>query len=129
MVKRLHSFDGGEAKLQIPSSNIQRSSKSQPPSLLPASCGSPQIGVSAPDWFGIRGWLSQLGAWSFSGCWMLALGASCLVGGILCASSLARGADAKEEAAWQPLFNGKDLSGWVPMNDAVFFATNGCIHL
>jgi hypothetical protein len=27
------------------------------------------------------------------------------------------------------LFNGKDLSGWVPMNGAVFTVTNGVIHL
>jgi len=27
------------------------------------------------------------------------------------------------------LFNGKDLSGWVPMNNATFNVTNGCIHI
>jgi hypothetical protein len=30
---------------------------------------------------------------------------------------------------WVSLFNGKDLSGWLPMNDGVFSATNGTIHL
>ena len=29
----------------------------------------------------------------------------------------------------KPLFNGKDLSGWVVMNDAKFSVTNGVIHL
>src|SRR5262245_49495200 len=27
------------------------------------------------------------------------------------------------------LFNGRDLSGWVPMNNAAFTVTNGCIHM
>jgi Domain of Unknown Function (DUF1080) len=30
---------------------------------------------------------------------------------------------------WQPLFNGRDLTGWVPVNDGVYYATNGVIHL
>jgi hypothetical protein len=38
-------------------------------------------------------------------------------------------ADSPPERSWVSLFNGKDLSGWVPMNDGVFFATNGTIHL
>jgi hypothetical protein len=38
-------------------------------------------------------------------------------------------ADAEAPAPWQSLFNGRDLTGWAPMNDAVFFATNGNIHL
>jgi hypothetical protein len=38
-------------------------------------------------------------------------------------------ADAGAQRPWQSLFNGKDLSGWVSMNDAVFSTTNGCIHL
>ena len=47
----------------------------------------------------------------------------------LCGVGLVRGADTKPGGPWQSLFNGNNLSGWVPMNDAVFFATNGCIHL
>lgn len=27
------------------------------------------------------------------------------------------------------LFNGKDLSGWVPMNNAIFSVTNSCMHI
>jgi hypothetical protein len=27
------------------------------------------------------------------------------------------------------LFNGKDLAGWIPMNNVVFTVTNGCIHM
>jgi hypothetical protein len=30
---------------------------------------------------------------------------------------------------WQSLFNGTDLTGWVPMNGGVYWATNGVIHL
>jgi hypothetical protein len=30
---------------------------------------------------------------------------------------------------WTPLFNGKDLSGWVKMNGAVFSVTNHLLHL
>jgi len=30
---------------------------------------------------------------------------------------------------WESLFNGKDLTGWVVMNDAKFSVTNGMIHL
>ena len=30
---------------------------------------------------------------------------------------------------WVPLFNGKDLGGWVKMNGGLFTATNGIIHL
>lgn len=41
----------------------------------------------------------------------------------------ARGADRQEESGWTPLFNGKDLSGWVPMNEGIFSVTNGNIRL
>jgi hypothetical protein len=37
--------------------------------------------------------------------------------------------DGTGAAAWQPLFNGKDLSGWVKMSDGSFSATNGVIRL
>ncbi len=41
----------------------------------------------------------------------------------------ARGGDASEQAGWQTLFNGKDLSGWVTMHNARFAVTNGCLRL
>jgi hypothetical protein len=34
-----------------------------------------------------------------------------------------------EEAPWVTLFNGKDLSGWVSVNDGVFQVTDGNLHL
>jgi hypothetical protein len=34
-----------------------------------------------------------------------------------------------EEASWETLFNGKDLSGWVPMQDVDFVVTNGNLRL
>ena len=34
-----------------------------------------------------------------------------------------------EEGKWETLFNGKDLSGWVPMHDVVFVVTNGNLRL
>lgn len=42
---------------------------------------------------------------------------------------MVRAGDGTGIAKWQALFNGKDLSGWVPMNGGVFAATNGGIHL
>jgi hypothetical protein len=42
-------------------------------------------------------------------------------------ASVAFGADSADN--WQSLFNGKDLTGWVIMNDAAFSVTNGVIHL
>ena len=42
---------------------------------------------------------------------------------------LARGADVAGSSKWESLFNGKDLTGWVVMNDAVFTVTNGVLHL
>src|SRR5437016_4854878 len=34
-----------------------------------------------------------------------------------------------EAGKWETLFNGKDLSGWVPVHDAVFVVTNGNLRL
>jgi hypothetical protein len=42
---------------------------------------------------------------------------------------VSRAADAKDQGEWHTLFNGKDLSGWVPMNEVAFTATNGIIHM
>jgi hypothetical protein len=38
-------------------------------------------------------------------------------------------ADDSGNSHWTSLFNGKDLAGWVTMNDAAFVATNGVLHL
>jgi hypothetical protein len=35
----------------------------------------------------------------------------------------------KGNGQWESLFNGKDLTGWVPMNGGIYLATNGVIHL
>jgi hypothetical protein len=40
-----------------------------------------------------------------------------------------RGAEDTDAGKWVSLFNGKDLNGWVVMNDAKFTVTNGVIHL
>lgn len=36
---------------------------------------------------------------------------------------------AAEPGAWQPLFNGKDLTGWVPMHEITCQAHDGCLRL
>ena len=36
---------------------------------------------------------------------------------------------AEQGPAWQSLFNGKDLSGWAPVNDVSFVVTNGNLRL
>lgn len=38
-------------------------------------------------------------------------------------------ADAAKDGGWEPLFNGKDLSGWVPVHDVTFVVTNGNLRL
>lgn len=48
-----------------------------------------------------------------------------LVGSLVCASA----ADGNPAEEWQSLFNGKDLTGWVSMNDASFAVTNGNLRL
>jgi Domain of Unknown Function (DUF1080) len=40
-----------------------------------------------------------------------------------------RAADSPDNDKWESLFNGKDLSGWVTMNDAQFAVTNGNLRL
>ena len=41
----------------------------------------------------------------------------------------ARAAEAASGASGKPLFNGKDLSGWVPMHGGSFTVTNGLLRL
>lgn len=41
----------------------------------------------------------------------------------------AAAADTSATAPKQSLFNGRDLTGWVPVHDGLFFATNGVIRL
>ena len=38
-------------------------------------------------------------------------------------------ADAAKDSGWQSLFNGKDLSGWVPVYEVTFAVTNGNLRL
>jgi hypothetical protein len=38
-------------------------------------------------------------------------------------------AEAPQEGHWESLFNGKDLTGWAPVNDATFVVTNGNLRL
>jgi 3-keto-disaccharide hydrolase len=38
-------------------------------------------------------------------------------------------AEAAVAGQWESLFNGKDLTGWVPMNGATVSVTNGNLHL
>ena len=38
-------------------------------------------------------------------------------------------ADAPKEGNWESLFNGKDLTGWVPVHDVTFVVTNGNLRL
>jgi len=41
----------------------------------------------------------------------------------------ARSANTPEPGPWQSLFNGRDLSGWVPMHEVNFVVTNGNLRL
>jgi len=47
----------------------------------------------------------------------------------LAAPQLTRAADAPKTNHWESLFNGKDLSGWVPVHDVTFVVTNGNLRL
>jgi hypothetical protein len=47
----------------------------------------------------------------------------------LAAAGLSTGADDQADGKWESLFNGKDLTGWVAMNDGVFTVTNGVLHI
>lgn len=38
-------------------------------------------------------------------------------------------ADSTQDAHWESLFNGKDLTGWAPVNDVTFVVTNGNLRL
>jgi hypothetical protein len=46
----------------------------------------------------------------------------------LCACLSSRAAE-PEPAPWQSLFNGKDLTGWVPVHDVTFKVTDGNLRL
>lgn len=41
----------------------------------------------------------------------------------------ASAADDAKDAKWQSLFNGKDLTGWLPVHDVTFVVTNGNLQL
>jgi hypothetical protein len=42
---------------------------------------------------------------------------------------LSFGAEAPQEGHWESLFNGKDLTGWAPVNEVTFVVTNGNLRL
>jgi hypothetical protein len=46
-----------------------------------------------------------------------------------CLGGTAVAADDLKAGAWESLFNGKDLNGWVAMNDVIFVVTNGNLRL
>lgn len=50
---------------------------------------------------------------------------------LLAAFSITLSAAAAVQPAppWEPLFNGKDLTGWTPVHDVTFVATNGNLRL
>jgi len=47
----------------------------------------------------------------------------------LALTQLCVAADAPKEGGWESLFNGKDLTGWVPVHDVTFVVTNGNLRL
>lgn len=49
---------------------------------------------------------------------------------VLCSLAIAQPrVSAAEPGQWESLFNGKDLTGWVPMHEVSFVATNGNLRL
>ena len=49
---------------------------------------------------------------------------------VLCSLAIAQPrVSAPEPGQWESLFNGKDLTGWVPMHEVSFVATNGNLRL
>jgi hypothetical protein len=50
---------------------------------------------------------------------------------LICLAALkpAWAADAPKDAKWESLFNGKDLTGWVPVYDVTFVVTNDNLRL
>jgi len=48
--------------------------------------------------------------------------------GLLALAQPSLGADLKGGGRWESLFNGKDLGGWVVMNNGAFTVTNGLLH-
>jgi hypothetical protein len=52
-----------------------------------------------------------------------------IVFALLALARVTPGADRASDGKWVSLFNGKDLSGWVVMNDAKFSVTNGVLHV
>ena len=53
----------------------------------------------------------------------------CRSAGCLALTQLCVAADAPKDGGWESLFNGKDLSGWVPVHDVTFVVTNGNLRL
>jgi len=47
----------------------------------------------------------------------------------LALTQLCVAADAPKDGSWESLFNGKDLSGWAPVNDVTFVVTNSNLRL
>jgi hypothetical protein len=47
----------------------------------------------------------------------------------LALTQLCFAADAPKDGNWESLFNGKDLSGWLPVHDVTFVVTNGNLRL
>lgn len=50
----------------------------------------------------------------------------------LCAvvvAGLCSAAESPQDAHWESLFNGKDLTGWAPVNEVTFVVTNGNLRL
>jgi hypothetical protein len=56
---------------------------------------------------------------------------SCFLSALLlvCIAITATAADDPKDGKWEVLFNGKDLTGWAPVNDAEFVVTNGNLRL
>jgi hypothetical protein len=51
---------------------------------------------------------------------------------LLCAAAAIRtpyAAETAKDSAWETLFNGKDLTGWVPVHEVSFVVTNGNLRL
>jgi hypothetical protein len=59
------------------------------------------------------------------------IGAMKMLAAIMIAASIAAAFAADKPAGekWESLFNGKDLSGWVPVNQGTFVVTNGNLRL
>jgi hypothetical protein len=58
----------------------------------------------------------------------MGIGALCLATVLAFSPAPAGAADAKD-GTWETLFNGKDLTGWTPVHEVTFVATNGNLRL